>query len=281
MSGRPRRAGCSAGRSSARTRARAARRPPAARARPPSRPTPSSCRSPRPARAGGNVLTITASELGTSSAPAMPCSARAPTRKTMLGASAQSSEVAPNAATPSAKIRALAEQVAERAPDQDQRPERQQVAVDDPLLCGEPAAERHLDRRQGDVHDGAVEQHDARPDDAGDQRQSLDRGVRACRRDLGRQRSTPSIGSPIANCSPSPCSDSNGACAVSRMGQPRTSSAAVRIVAASPEISIVVTTDSRQASSSCLIFSREPISAICSMSARGTLPAASSFLPAR
>ena len=52
----------------------------------------------------------------------------------------------------------LAVQVAERAADQDQRAEREQIAVDDPLLCGEPAAERALDRRQRDVHDGAVEQ---------------------------------------------------------------------------------------------------------------------------
>src|ERR1035441_8408757 len=43
--------------------------------------------------------------------------------------------------------------------------------------------------------------------------------------------------------------------------QPRTSSAAVRNVAASPEINSVVTIDSRQRSRSSRIFSRGPINA--------------------
>ncbi len=46
-----------------------------------------------------------ASELGTSSAPNAPCSARAATRTSTDGAAAQSSELAPKPATPIAKIR--------------------------------------------------------------------------------------------------------------------------------------------------------------------------------
>jgi len=49
---------------------------------------------------GPNVLTITANELGTSSAPATPCSARAATRKPIYGAIAHSADATPKAPTP-------------------------------------------------------------------------------------------------------------------------------------------------------------------------------------
>src|SRR5436305_14575240 len=49
---------------------------------------------------GANVATITASELGTSSAPARPCRARAASRTPIVGAAAQASEKTPNALTP-------------------------------------------------------------------------------------------------------------------------------------------------------------------------------------
>ncbi len=52
-----------------------------------------------------NVLTITASELGTSSAPATPCSARAITSATIVGASAHASEATPKPPTPIANTR--------------------------------------------------------------------------------------------------------------------------------------------------------------------------------
>ena len=61
----------------------------------------------------------------------------------------------------------LPEEVAERAADEDQRAEREQVGVDDPLLEREPAAEVVLDRGQRDVHDRGVDEHDHRPEDAG------------------------------------------------------------------------------------------------------------------
>ncbi len=46
-----------------------------------------------------------ASELGVSSAPAAPCSARAAISTSIVGATAHASESTPNAVTPIAKIR--------------------------------------------------------------------------------------------------------------------------------------------------------------------------------
>jgi hypothetical protein len=57
-------------------------------------------------RAGPSKVDATiASEPGTSSAPAMPCSARAAIRNTSLGASAQRIEVAPKLTRPISNIR--------------------------------------------------------------------------------------------------------------------------------------------------------------------------------
>jgi hypothetical protein len=53
----------------------------------------------------------------------------------------------------------LAVDVRERARHEDQRRERQQVRVGDPLLAGEPAAEVVRDLRQRDVDDGRVDGH--------------------------------------------------------------------------------------------------------------------------
>ena len=47
--------------------------------------------------------------------------------------------------------------VTENAAGQQQRGEREHVGVDHPLQLGEPGAEIHPDRRQGDVDDGVVE----------------------------------------------------------------------------------------------------------------------------
>ncbi len=66
-----------------------------------------------------------------------------------------------------------------------------------------------------------------------------------------------------------------------RTDQPRTRSAAVRIVPRSPAIMIVVTNESRHASRSWRILSSGPISDIWSMSSNGIAAAASSFLPSR
>ena len=51
--------------------------------------------------------------------------------------------------------------------------EREQVAVGDPLLAGQPAAEVALDRRQRDVDDRRVQADDERPHDRGEQAEAL------------------------------------------------------------------------------------------------------------
>ena len=51
------------------------------------------------------TVVMIASELGTSSAPNAPCSARAPMSTSIEGAMAQASEAPPKPATPIAKIR--------------------------------------------------------------------------------------------------------------------------------------------------------------------------------
>ena len=166
---------------SATTRSPAARRRPAARARPAIAPHAVQLPIAPPRSDSGKVFTITASELGTSSAPATPCSARATTSTPIDGETAHSQRRDAEARHPDREHPPLAVQVAQRATDQDQRAERQQIAVDHPLLRGQPAAQRDLDRRQRDVHDRAVQQHDARAHDAGDQRQALDRRIAAGR----------------------------------------------------------------------------------------------------
>jgi hypothetical protein len=50
-------------------------------------------------------MTMIASELGVTSAPAAPCSARAAIRNPIDGATAQASDSTPNAATPMANTR--------------------------------------------------------------------------------------------------------------------------------------------------------------------------------
>ena len=67
----------------------------------------------------------------------------------------------------------LAVEVAERAADEDQRAEREQVGVGDPLLAGQAAAEVALDRRQRDVDHRRVEPRHERAQDRGQQREAL------------------------------------------------------------------------------------------------------------
>ena len=69
----------------------------------------------------------------------------------------------------------LAEDVAERAADEDEGPEREQVGVDDPLLRGEPAAEVVLDRLQRDIDDRPVDERHRRAEDARDERPAAQR----------------------------------------------------------------------------------------------------------
>ena len=89
------------------------------------------------------------------------------------GAAAQRIEVRPNADDPDQEQAPRAEEVAERAADEQQRAERQQVGVDDPLLQREATAEVALDRRQRDVDDRRVDEDDHRAEDAGDEDQAI------------------------------------------------------------------------------------------------------------
>ena len=59
----------------------------------------------RPRSSGGNVAMMMAKALGASSAPAMPCSARAAMSTVIEGASAHSSDVTPKPAAPSENTR--------------------------------------------------------------------------------------------------------------------------------------------------------------------------------
>ena len=128
-----------------------------------------------PRSRSGNVLTITASELGVSRAPAIPWSARNATSRPIVGATAQSSDVGTEAGHPDREHPPLPEDVAQRAAEQDQRTERQQVRIAHPLLTGQAPAEAALDRRQGHAHDTAVENRDAGPENRRYQRQALAR----------------------------------------------------------------------------------------------------------
>ena len=69
------------------------------------------------------------------------------------------------------------EHVPERPAEQQQRRQRQQVSLDYPLLLGEAAVQARPDRRQRDVDDRLVEEHDPRPEDARDEDSALDRRV--------------------------------------------------------------------------------------------------------
>ena len=126
-----------------------------------------------PRSSGGKVATITASALGVSSAPKTPCSARPATSTSIVGASAHSDADHAEAGDAEREDPPLAVEVAERAADEDQRAEREQVGVRDPLLAGEAAAEVALDRRQRDVDHRRVEPRHERAHDRGQEREAL------------------------------------------------------------------------------------------------------------
>ena len=127
-----------------------------------------------PRSSGGKVATITASALGVSSAPKTPCSARPATSTSIDGRQrADDADRRRSPPTPMREDPPLAVEVAERAADEDQRAEREQVGVGDPLLAGEAAAEVALDGRQRDVDHGRVEPRDERAQDRGQERQAL------------------------------------------------------------------------------------------------------------
>ena len=109
-----------------------------------------------------NVDVITASDAGVRSAPAMPWMPRKTMSVVAFGAAAQSTDATPNARDAQREHPHLSEDVAERAADEDERAEREQIGVDDPQLGRDPAAEVALDRGQGDVDDRPVDEGDRR-----------------------------------------------------------------------------------------------------------------------
>ena len=120
-----------------------------------------------------NAATMIASELGVSSAPAAPCSARAAISVSTVGATRTREREHAERADADHEHAPLAVDVPERPADQDQRAERQHVGVRDPLLRLQPAAEVVLDRGQRDVDDRPVDRGDARAEDRGDEREAL------------------------------------------------------------------------------------------------------------
>ena len=128
---------------------------------------------------GGNAATMIASELGVSSAPAAPCSARAAISVPFVRRDRAEQRQHAERADPEHEHAPLPVDVPERAGDEDQRPEREHVGVRDPLLRLQPAAEVVLDRGQRDVDDRPVDGGDGRAEDRGDQRGALDSRHRA------------------------------------------------------------------------------------------------------
>ena len=118
-----------------------------------------------------NVDVMSASDAGVKSAPAMPCRPRKTISVSTFGATAQSTDARPNQRDAEPEDPHLAEDVPERPADEDQRAEREQIGVHDPLLGGEPAAQIVLNRRQSDVHDRSVDEDDRGAQDRRDQRQ--------------------------------------------------------------------------------------------------------------
>ena len=88
-----------------------------------------------------------ASEAGVSSAPATPCAARATISEPSFHATRAEDRGDRERDDADHEDPLLPEQVAERAADEDQRAEREQVGVRDPLLEREAAAEVSLPSR--------------------------------------------------------------------------------------------------------------------------------------
>ena len=119
--------------------------------------------------AGRKLASIIARLPGVRSAPPTPCTSLAATSISAFGAIAHSREAKVKRPTPRAEDAAASVAVAERATEQDQGGERQQVAVENPLERARRGTEVAADVRQGDVDDCAVEKGQARAQDGDDQ----------------------------------------------------------------------------------------------------------------
>ena len=126
-----------------------------------------------PRSSAGNAEMMSASALGVRSAPNAPCSARPAIRNSMRRRHGAQHGHDAEARDAEREHAPLTEDVAERAAHQDQRAERQQVRVRDPLLAGEAAAEVGADRGQRDVDRSGVETGHERAHDRREQRHLL------------------------------------------------------------------------------------------------------------
>ena len=94
----------------------------------------------------------------------------------MFGANAHRADAAVNQMTPISKIAPAPVAVAERAAEQDQRREREQVAVDRPLEAGDVGVEVASELRQRDVDDRGLEERDRRAEHGGREHPATARG---------------------------------------------------------------------------------------------------------
>ena len=99
---------------------------------------------------------------GTSSAPAAPCTARAIASTVASGASRARDARDGERHEAGDEDPPAAEAIAERAAEQQERGERDEVRVDRPLQTRDVGLQVAADRRQRDVDDRAVEERDAR-----------------------------------------------------------------------------------------------------------------------
>ena len=93
-------------------------------------------RSPGPGRPGGSWPGSARATRGSAAPRPAPCRNRAPISNSMFGASPHSTEAAVNQTTPMQEDPSPAEAVAERAAEQHESREHEQVAVDRPLQTG-------------------------------------------------------------------------------------------------------------------------------------------------
>ena len=125
-----------------------------------------------PRAAPSKVVPSRARLAGTNSAAAAPCAARAASSCPSVRARPQPSDAAREQRHAGEKEPAVAEPIAQRATDQDERGQRQQVRRDRPLRAGRAGAELARQTRNRDVHDRGIDKRQARPEDRRDERPS-------------------------------------------------------------------------------------------------------------
>ena len=130
-----------------------------------------------PRSLGANAPTMIASELGVSSAPAAPCSARAAISVSIVGASGAREREDAERRDADREDAPLAVDVPERAADEDQRREREQVGVRRPTAAPErpPPRSRSI-AGSATLTIDAVDRRDAGAEDRGEERQPLPAG---------------------------------------------------------------------------------------------------------